>query len=84
MQAVCSASLSWPLDIDALGCKNIRVQISLVDIVAYIQAFHHETPAGNHETMNVSGRFTYATPLGMAEFLEWHALQRLDANLRVC
>ena len=39
--------------------------------------------AGNHETMNVAGRFTYATQPAMAEFLEWHALSRLDANLRV-
>jgi hypothetical protein len=38
---------------------------------------------GNHETMNVAGRFTYATQPAMAEFLEWHALSRLDANLRV-
>jgi hypothetical protein len=33
--------------------------------------------------MNVAGRFTYATQPAMAEFLEWHALSRLDANLRV-
>lgn len=38
---------------------------------------------GNHETMNVAGRFTYATPPAMSDFLQWHSLARLDAALRV-
>ena len=63
-----------------------------IEILYFLERLEREAAAaggalhvlnGNHETMNVSGRFTYATPLGMAEFLEWHALQRLDATLRV-
>ena len=37
---------------------------------------------GNHETMNVSGRFRYASPGGLADFAEWHATQRRGAGLK--
>ena len=63
-----------------------------IEILYFLERLEREAAAaggalhvllGNHETMNVGGRFTYATPGAMAEFLEWHALSRLDANLRV-
>ena len=64
-----------------------------IEILYWLERLEREAAAaggalhvlnGNHETMNVSGRFTYATPLAMADFLQWHALSRLDAALRVC
>lgn len=63
-----------------------------IEILYFLERLEREAAAaggalhvlnGNHETMNVAGRFTYATQPAMAEFLEWHALSRLDANLRV-
>lgn len=62
-----------------------------IEILYFLERLEREAAAaggalhvlnGNHETMNVAGRFTYATQPAMAEFLEWHALSRLDANLR--
>lgn len=38
---------------------------------------------GNHETMSVSGRYTYATPGAMAECARWHEVQSAGARLRV-
>ena len=38
---------------------------------------------GNHETMNVAGRFTYATLPALASFYEWQAMHSWGANLKV-
>lgn len=63
-----------------------------IDILYFLERLEHEARAaggavyilnGNHETMNVGGRFTYATTPAMLDFLRWHGLSRLDAALRV-
>ena len=38
---------------------------------------------GNHETMNVAGRFTYATLPALASFYEWQAMHSWGASLKV-
>lgn len=38
---------------------------------------------GNHETMNVAGRFRYATTPGRIAFLRWQLLQSIGAGLKV-
>ncbi len=38
---------------------------------------------GNHETMNVAGRFTYATLPALASFYEWQAMHSWGSNLKV-
>ena len=37
---------------------------------------------GNHESMNVAGRFRYSTPGGAADFARWQHWQRLGAGLK--
>ena len=63
-----------------------------IDVLFFLERLQCEARAaggalhvlnGNHETMNVAGRFTYATPAAMNDFLRWHSLARLDAALRV-
>lgn len=39
---------------------------------------------GNHETMNVGGRFRYATQPGRIDFLRWQLLQSMGEGLKVC
>lgn len=39
---------------------------------------------GNHETMNVAGRFTYATLPALASFYEWQAMHSWGSSLKVC
>lgn len=39
---------------------------------------------GNHETMNVGGRFRYATQPGRIDFLRWQLLQSIGESLKVC
>ena len=39
---------------------------------------------GNHETMNVGGRFRYATQPGRLDFLRWQLLQSMGEGLKVC
>lgn len=62
-----------------------------IEILFFLERLEHEARAaggalyilnGNHETMNVGGRFTYATRPAMNDFLRWHSLSRLDAALR--
>lgn len=38
---------------------------------------------GNHETMNVGGRFRYATAPGRIDFLRWQLVQSIGASLKV-
>ncbi len=38
---------------------------------------------GNHETLNIAGRFRYATPGGMTDFLRHELLQRIGDSLKV-
>lgn len=38
---------------------------------------------GNHETMNVAGRFTYATLPGLADFYQWQLMQSWGSALKV-
>ena len=38
---------------------------------------------GNHETMNVGGRFRYATQPGRIDFLRWHLVQSIGQSLKV-
>ena len=38
---------------------------------------------GNHETMNVGGRFRYATTPGRIDFLRWQLMQSIGAGLKV-
>ena len=38
---------------------------------------------GNHETMNVGGRFRYATQPGRIDFLRWQLMQSIGASLKV-
>ncbi|KAK9825447.1 hypothetical protein WJX81_001287 [Elliptochloris bilobata] len=37
---------------------------------------------GNHETMNVAGRFRYATLPGIADFYRWEVVQSIGAGLK--
>jgi hypothetical protein len=37
---------------------------------------------GNHETLNVGGRFRYATPGGVAEFYRWDLVRAVGAGLK--
>jgi len=37
---------------------------------------------GNHETLNVEGRFRYATPGGVAEFYRWGLVRAVGAGLK--
>lgn len=37
---------------------------------------------GNHETMNVGGRFRYATTPGRIDFLRWQLMQSIGAGLK--
>lgn len=39
---------------------------------------------GNHETMNVGGRFRYATQPGRIDFLRWQLLKSMGEGLKVC
>ena len=39
---------------------------------------------GNHEIMNASGRFRYATPGGFEGFARWRALRAVEGALKVC
>ena len=38
---------------------------------------------GNHESLNVAGRFRYATPQGMQDFLRWQTVEKIGAGLKV-
>ena len=38
---------------------------------------------GNHETMNVAGRFNYATLPGLADFYQWQLMQSWGSALKV-
>ena len=38
---------------------------------------------GNHETMNVAGRFTYATLPALASFYEWQLMHSWASSLKV-
>lgn len=38
---------------------------------------------GNHETMNVGGRFRYATAPGRVDFIRWQLAQNLAAKMKV-
>ena len=38
---------------------------------------------GNHETMNVGGRFRYATTPGRIDFLRWQLVQSIGASMKV-
>lgn len=38
---------------------------------------------GNHETMNVGGRFRYATTPGRIDFLRWQLVESIGAGLKV-
>ncbi len=38
---------------------------------------------GNHETMNVAGRFNYATLPGLADFYQWQLMQSWGSSLKV-
>ena len=38
---------------------------------------------GNHETMNVGGRYTYATAGAVQDYERWQRIQRTGAKLRV-
>lgn len=38
---------------------------------------------GNHETMNVGGRFRYATAQGRVDFIRWQLAQSLAAKMKV-
>ncbi len=38
---------------------------------------------GNHETMNVGGRYTYATAGAMQDYERWQRVQSMGATLRV-
>jgi hypothetical protein len=37
---------------------------------------------GNHESMNVAGRFRYSTAAGQADFARWQHWQRVGASLK--
>ena len=63
-----------------------------IEILYYLERLQKEAAAaggalhvlnGNHETMNVDGRFRYATIPGLADFHRWQVVQSIGKGLKV-
>ena len=46
-------------------------------------SLHFETHEAPSQTMNVAGRFRYATLPGIADFYRWEVVQSIGAGLKV-
>ena len=91
IEASRTASKDWwqPLQVgDQLDRGDNEIQI-----LYFLERLQREAEAaggklhilnGNHETMNVAGRFTYATLPALASFYEWQAMHSWGSSLKVC
>lgn len=79
-----------------LGCMQVGDQLDRGDneiqILYFLERLQQEATAaggalhilnGNHETMNVGGRFRYATAQGRVDFIRWQIAQKLAATMKV-
>lgn len=78
--------MAWQVG-DQLDRGNNEVQI-----LYFLERLQKEAAAaggalhilnGNHETMNVGGRFRYATTPGRIDFLRWQLVQSIGASMKV-